>query len=73
VFRGLHVSKAKGASSESNAWCHPKYEFMKGSRWLWNNWREVEFVADGSFVAPAENCDNPGNAACTWTASESGA
>jgi hypothetical protein len=45
---------------------HPNFEFMKGSRWLWNNWREVEFTTDGSFVAPAENCDVKGNAACKW-------
>ena len=52
----------KGISAEM-AW-------MKDTRWLWNEWREVIFRADGSFLAPAENCERPGNPNCNWTADD---
>lgn len=54
--------KAKGISEEM-AW-------LKDTRWLWNEWREVIFRADGSFLAPAENCERSGNPKCTWSADE---
>ena len=34
-----------------------EYRWLKDTRWNWNNWREVIFRADGSFLAPAENCE----------------
>eukprot|EP00036_Acanthoecidae_sp_10tr_P011017 CAMPEP_0182920654 /NCGR_PEP_ID=MMETSP0105_2-20130417/3628_1 /TAXON_ID=81532 ORGANISM="Acanthoeca-like sp., Strain 10tr" /NCGR_SAMPLE_ID=MMETSP0105_2 /ASSEMBLY_ACC=CAM_ASM_000205 /LENGTH=160 /DNA_ID=CAMNT_0025058089 /DNA_START=221 /DNA_END=703 /DNA_ORIENTATION=- len=75
TFRGKPTKGTPGGSAGAGGGAqgpavHPNFEHMKGSRWLWNNWREVEFTADGYFVAPAENCDNPGNAACTWSATE---
>ena len=32
--------------------------------------RQVIFRADGSFLAPAENCERPGNPKCKWTADD---
>ena len=43
---------------------------MKDTRWNWNNWREVIFRADGSFLAPAENCERQGNPQCRWYSDE---
>ena len=45
-------------------------KWLKDTRWLWNEWREVIFKADGSFLAPAENCERPGNPKCKWTADD---
>eukprot|EP00037_Helgoeca_nana_P011222 m.100594 g.100594 ORF g.100594 m.100594 type:complete len:159 (+) comp20686_c2_seq1:229-705(+) len=69
ALRGFSTKKVDGKTEEVPT-VHPNFEFMKGSRWLWNNWREVEFTTDGSFVAPAENCDVKGNAACKWSATD---
>ena len=44
--------------------------WLKGTRWNWNNWREVVFLEDGSFLAPAENCERQGNPQCTWSTSD---
>merc|ERR1719240_1058140 len=54
--------KSKGVTDEMS--------WLKDTRWLWNEWREVIFRADGSFLAPAENCERPGNPKCTWSADD---
>ena len=41
-------------------------KWIKDTRWNWNNWREVIFRADGSFLAPAEGCERQGNPQCRW-------
>eukprot|EP00038_Savillea_parva_P022725 m.38397 g.38397 ORF g.38397 m.38397 type:complete len:161 (-) comp5657_c0_seq1:104-586(-) len=66
---GLTTKKVGGKTVKAPA-IHPNFEFMKGTRWLWNKWREVEFTPEGGFIAPAEKCDTGGNPACTWTATE---
>ena len=38
-------------------------DFMEGSTWYWNDWRDVEFREDYTFYAPDGNCDN---GECTW-------
>ena len=38
-------------------------DFMEGSPWYWNDWRDVEFREDYVFYAPDGNCDN---GECTW-------
>lgn len=45
-------------------------EFMKGSVWMWNGWREVRFNKDGSFYAPESNCQE---SLCTWEVDGGGA
>ena len=57
------ASKKTGGISEEFSW-------MKDTRWNWNNWREVIFRADGSFLAPAENCERQGNPQCKWYTDE---
>jgi hypothetical protein len=42
-------------------------DWLKGTRWLWNDWREVVFLENGSFLAPAENCERDGNPKCRWS------
>jgi len=48
-----------GSIGDSFAW-------LKETRWNWNNWRDVIFSADGSFLAPAEGCEQQGNPECRW-------
>ena len=43
---------------------------MKDTRWNWNNWRDVIFKSDGTFLAPAEGCEREGNPKCRWSADE---
>ena len=43
---------------------------MKDTRWHWNNWRDVIFRADGSFLAPAEGCEREGNPDCRWSSDD---
>ena len=40
-------------------------DFMEGSVWYWNDWRDVEFREDHTFYAPDGNCDHE---ECTWRA-----
>jgi len=58
-----HSRKKSMGISEEFAW-------MKDTRWNWNNWRDVIFRADGSFLAPAEGCEREGSPNCKWGADE---
>ena len=53
---------AKGVSQD--------FKWMKDTRWNWNNWRDVIFRADGSFLAPAEGCEREGNPKCQWSSDD---
>ena len=44
-----------------------KFEWMKGTEWDWNNWRTVTFEADGTFVAPTDECTA---GECRWSANK---
>jgi hypothetical protein len=57
------ASASAGTIGSSFAW-------LKDTRWNWNSWRDVIFRADGSFLAPAENCEREGNPACRWYTNE---
>ena len=46
------------------------FKWMKDTRWNWNNWRDVIFRADGSFLAPAEGCEHEGNPQCQWSSDD---
>lgn len=61
--RSPGASTSDGTIGKSFAW-------LKDTRWNWNNWRDVVFRADGSFLAPAENCEREGNPACRWYTNE---
>ena len=47
---------------------HDKFNWIKGTTWNWNDWRDVQFEQDGNFKAPTQECQQ-GNA-CKWTASD---
>ena len=47
-----------------------EFAFLKDTRWNWNNWRDVVLKRDGSFLAPAEGCEQGGNPRCKWTTDE---
>jgi len=42
-----------------------KFAWMKGTEWMWNNWREVRFEPDGTFDAPTDSC---AQRQCKWSA-----
>lgn len=48
----------------------PEFNFLKDTRWHWNNWRDVIFKSDGSFLAPAEGCEREGNPKCRWSSDQ---
>ncbi|KAL3923116.1 MAG: hypothetical protein SGPRY_004325 [Prymnesium sp.] len=54
-----------GARSIDEEWA-----WLKNTRWNWNNWRDVLLKSDGSFIAPAEGCENAGNPNCRWSTDE---
>lgn len=62
--------KAKRASAASVGITDDEMAWLKNTRWLWNNWREVIFKGDGTFLAPAENCEREGNPKCRWSAAD---
>jgi len=41
-------------------------EWVRGTKWNWNRWRDVELRFDGDFWAP--NCDSETNPECKWSA-----
>ena len=45
-----------------------KFSFLKGTEWLWNNWKKVRFFSDGSFEAPSAECQQAGQ--CIWSSSD---
>jgi len=40
-------------------------DYLEGSVWYWNDWRDVEFRKDNVFYAPDGNCDQD---ECSWRA-----
>ncbi len=42
----------------------PVEEFLQGTVWFWNNWRDIKFNKDGSFFAPEDNCQHND---CSWS------
>ena len=59
--------QSKASSSSGRGGISDEFRWLKDTRWNWNNWREVIFRKDGSFLAPAENCERAGNPKCKWT------
>jgi len=46
---------------------HENFNWVKGTEWKWNNWRNVVFNYDGSFTAPTQDCEHD---MCKWSATE---
>lgn len=51
-------------SSFGRVAAEPLQTYLEDSVWHWNGWRDVKFLADGSFRAPDPNCEPLGT--CTW-------
>lgn len=66
IVEGVDKERASSKGRSGNKKVSSEFAWMKDTRWLWNNWREVIFLANGSFLAPAENCEADGNPACKW-------
>ena len=60
----MHPPPRAGASGAERI--GKQFAVLKDTRWHWNNWRDVVLRADGSFLAPAENCERDGNPKCKW-------
>jgi DnaJ-class molecular chaperone len=45
--------------------CDPAYEWIQGTTWNWNNWKNVKFEANGKFTAPDAPCEQE---RCSWRA-----
>jgi DnaJ family protein B protein 11 len=43
------------------------FDWLKGTEWQWNDWRNVRFHGDGRFEAPTAECQRPGD--CRWSSS----
>jgi len=41
--------------------------WLKGTEWNWNNWRNVKFEKDGNFDAPTNDCQS---GMCRWSANK---
>merc|ERR1711935_63714 len=46
----------------------PEYDWLRGSEWHWNGWRDVKLKADGSFWAPSPECSQDRAPDCNWSA-----
>lgn len=44
-----------------------KFDWLKGTEWNWNNWRNVKFNKDGTFDAPTQDCRS---GQCIWSANK---
>jgi DnaJ-class molecular chaperone len=45
-----------------------EYDWLRGTEWFWNGWRNVKLQPDGTFWAPSPECEHPGNPDCVWSA-----
>ena len=64
-----HTTHARAAGGAAKG-VTKEFKWMKDTRWHWNNWRDVIFRADGSFLAPAEGCEREGNPDCRWSSDD---
>ena len=65
-MEGEGGKSSKGGGGGRSKKVSSEFDWLKDTRWNWNNWREVIFRASGAFLAPAENCEREGNPACRW-------
>lgn len=46
---------------------HKNFNWLKGTEWKWNDWRNVNFDHEGFFKAPTGECENE---MCRWSATK---
>ena len=66
IIEGEGKAAKTSAKKADRSKISDEMKWLKDTRWNWNNWREVIFRADGSFLAPAESCERQGNPQCRW-------
>jgi len=44
-----------------------EYDWLRGTEWFWNGWRNVKLQPDGSFWAPSPECEHR-DPDCQWSA-----
>eukprot|EP00937_MAST-01D_sp_MAST-1D-sp2_P003875 g3875.t1 len=44
-----------------------EFRWLRGTKWNWNEWREVEFDGSGRFKAPTEDCEQ---GQCRWASDD---
>ncbi len=44
-----------------------EFSWLKGTEWNWNDWNNVQFHADGNFIAPTHECQGK-HGRCLWSA-----
>lgn len=60
-------SRGRGGGTRVPRDISDKFAWMKGTEWMWNNWREVRFEPDGTFDAPTHSC---AGRQCKWSADD---
>jgi len=68
----LAVAKIAGtvaAGPATDEAMHEASEFMAGSTWHWNEWRDVTFARGGKFDAPTDDCQRGD---CSWSVGAGG-
>mmetsp|Transcript_30079 Transcript_30079/g.70118 ORF Transcript_30079/g.70118 Transcript_30079/m.70118 type:complete len:502 (+) Transcript_30079:61-1566(+) len=64
--RGRRIKEPKWPKGVSDK-INKKYNWLKGTEWHWNGWRNVQFEKDGSFGAPTSDCRQ---GMCKWSANK---
>ena len=55
-------SSASPAAAQQGV-CVEAWAWIKDTHWRWNEWEDVSFAANGSFVAPTPEC---AQGQCSW-------
>ena len=66
IVEGEGGKKSGGGGGSRVGKISPAFSWLRDTQWHWNDWRDVVFRADGSFLAPAEGCERSGNPNCSW-------
>jgi DnaJ-class molecular chaperone len=69
IFEQMHQQQIPEPQWPNGVGSEPTkaFNWLKGTTWNWNDWREVQFQQDGSFDAPTRECQHK---ACKWTSSD---
>lgn len=62
---GRQQRQAVEAEPDYELDCDAEFEWLAGTTWNWNNWKNVKFESNGKFDAPDQPCLD---GRCTWSA-----
>jgi DnaJ homolog subfamily B member 11 len=63
AFQGGHEISGPDWPEDTPSIISKQFSFLKGTEWLWSNWRKVRFHGDGRFEAPTHECQY----GCYWS------